>query len=125
MTIECRALQRESSLASTNRRSKGANVAKYVIQWKNRDTRGDETLGRRLLDVYSKWTPAAQIVQMVSALDGTSGLSIVETDNPMDVLRDTSKFDTWLEFTVTPVVDILDAVPAFNEAIEYMESIPK
>ena len=100
-------------------------MAKYVIQWKNRDLGGNEALGRRLLDVYSKWTPAAKIVQMVSALDGTNGLSIVETDNPMDVLRDTSKFDTWLEFTVTPVVDIGDAVPAFNEAIEYIESIPK
>ena len=100
-------------------------MAKYVIQWKNRDLGGDESLGRRLLDVYSKWTPAAQVVQMVSALDGNGGLSIVETDNPLDVLRDTSKFDTWLEFTVTPVVDILDAVPAFNEAIEYIGSIPK
>jgi len=100
-------------------------MAKYVIQWKNRDVGGDETMGRRLLDVYSKWTPAATIIQMVSGLDGTTGLSIVETDNPLDVLRDTSKFEAWLDFTVTPVLDIMDAMPAFNEAIDYIDSIPK
>lgn len=100
-------------------------MAKYVIQWTNRDAGGDESVGRRLLDVYSKWTPAASVVQMVSALDGSHGLSIVETDNPTDVLRDTSKFDAWLDFTVTPVVDILDAVPVFNEALDYIASVPK
>ena len=99
-------------------------MAKYVIQWKNRDLNGDEAMGRRLLDVYSKWTPAATIKEMVTALDG-SGLSIVETDNPLDVLRDTSKFGQWLEFTVTPVVDILDGVGVFNEALDYLDSVPK
>ena len=102
-------------------------MGKYVIEWKNRDSAaGDEAVGRRLLDVFSKWTPAAgNILQMVSRVDDNGGLSIVETDNLADILRDTSKFTTWLEFTVTPVIDITDAVPIFNEAIDYVESIPK
>lgn len=102
-------------------------MGKYVIEWKNRDSLGgDEAAPRRLLDVFSKWTPAAgNILQMVSKVDDNGGLSIVETDNLADILRDTSKFTAWLEFTVTPVIDITDAVPIFNEAIDYVESIPK
>lgn len=98
---------------------------KYVIQWTNRDAPGDEDAGRRLLDVFSKWSPAASTIhQFVSTLDGSGGLSIVETDNPLDVLRDTSKFLPWLAFTVTPVVDIGDAVPVFNESLDYLDSVP-
>ncbi len=40
-------------------------------------------------------------------------------------MRDVTKFETYLEFTVTQVVDITDAMPVFNESIDYMESIPK
>jgi hypothetical protein len=102
-------------------------VAKYVIQWKNRDgLAGDEAAGRRLLDLYTKWTPAASnISQFLSNVDGNGGLSIVETDNPLDITRDVSKFSAYLDFTVTQVVDITDAMPVFNEAIDYMDSIPK
>jgi Protein of unknown function (DUF3303) len=102
-------------------------MAKYLLEWKTRDgLAGDESQPRRLLDVFSKWTPAAaNILQMLSRVDDNGGLSIVETDNLTDILRDVSKFSVWLEFTVTPVIDITDAVPVFNEALEYMESIPK
>ena len=102
-------------------------MAKYVIQWKNRDgLAGDESAGKRLLDLYTKWTPAASnMALMVSNIDGNGGLSVVETDNPLDILRDVTKFETYLEFTVTQVVDITDAVPVFNEAISYADSIPR
>ena len=98
-------------------------MAKYVIQWTNRDS--DLAGAKRLLDLFSKWTPAAaDIQQFVSRIDGTGGFSIVETDNPANVLRDVSKFAEFLEFDVYPVIDIGDAVPIFNEAIDYAESIP-
>jgi hypothetical protein len=102
-------------------------MAKYLLEWKTRDgLAGDESQPRRLLDVFSKWTPAAaNILQMVSRVDDNGGLSIVETDNVTDIMRDVSKFSVWLEFTVTPVIDITDAVPVFNEALEYIDSIPK
>jgi len=102
-------------------------MAKYIIAWEQQEgAAGQEELGRRLLDVYSKWTPAAgNILQFLSRLDGQGGLSIVETDNVLNILRDVSKFEVWLEFSVTPVVDITDAVPVFNEATDYIDSIPK
>ena len=98
-------------------------MAKYVIQWTNKDT--DLAGAKRLLDLFSKWTPAAaDILQFVSKIDGRGGFSIVETDNPANVLRDVTKFSEFLEFEVYPVMDIGDAVPIFNEAIDYVESIP-
>jgi hypothetical protein len=101
-------------------------MAKYLIEWKNRDgLAGNENAGKRLLDLYTKWTPAAsKISEFVQRLDGNGGVSIVETDNPLDVMRDVSNFSTYLEFSVTQVVDIGDAMPVFNEALDYMESIP-
>ena len=102
-------------------------MGKYVISWENQEgAAGQEDLGRRLMDVYSKWTPAAgNILQFLSRVDGQGGLSIVETDNVLEIMRDTAKFSTWLKFTVTPVVDIQDAVPVFNEALDFLDSVPK
>ena len=95
---------------------------KYVIQWENRDLGPDAAEQRKLLDAFGKWTPAAaNILQFVSYIDGSGGLSIVETDDPANVLKDVTKFSGWLAFTVTPVMDIMDAVPIFNEAIEFVE----
>lgn len=102
-------------------------MAKYVLQWETLNTpAADESEGRRLMDVFSKWTPAAGDIELFLAnIDNSGGFSIVNTDNPLDILRDVTKFSRWLKFTVTPVVEITDAVPVFNEAIDYVESIPK
>ena len=95
---------------------------KYVIQWENRESGASAAESRKLLDLFSKWTPAASnILQFVTYIDGSGGLSIVETDDPANVLKDVTKFSPWLAFTVTPVMDIMDAVPIFNEAIEFVE----
>src|SRR5690348_3267300 len=95
---------------------------KYVIQWKNRDSSVSAADTRKLLDAFGKWTPAASnILQFLANLDGTGGLSIVDTDDPANVLRDATKFGPWLEFTITPVIDIMDAVPIYNEAVEFVE----
>jgi hypothetical protein len=95
---------------------------KYVIQWKNRETSTNAEQSRKLLDAFAKWTPAAgNILQMLAFADGTGGMSIVDTDDVANVLRDTTKFSPWLDFTVMAAMDIMDAVPIYNEAIEFVE----
>ena len=67
-------------------------------------------------------TPAASnILQFLAFADGTGCLSIVDTDDVSNILNDTTKFGPWLEFSVTPAMDITDAVPIYNEAIEFVE----
>src|SRR3954451_24776954 len=97
---------------------------KYVIQWKNRDSSMAAAESRKLLDAFGKWTPAASnILQFLAFVDGTGGLSIVDTDDPANLLRDATKFGAWLEFSVTPVIDITHAVPIYNEGIEFVEGV--
>ena len=95
---------------------------KYVIQWTNRDVSTSAEESRKLLTAFGKWTPAASnILQFLAFADGTGGLSIVDTDDVSNILKDTTKFGPWLEFSVTPAMDITDAVPIYNEAIEFVE----
>jgi hypothetical protein len=85
----------------------------------------NEAAARRLLDVYSKWTPPAgmTIHQLVSRADGSGGFAVVETDNSADLIGTTSKFAPFADYVICPVVDIADGVRASQEAIEFRESI--
>jgi len=97
---------------------------KYVIAWTVRDTGAAEPEVRRLLDVFSKWTPAgATFHQFVGRIDNNGGFAVVETDDPMNVLRDVSKFEPWLRYEVYPVVDIQDVAIANTEAVEFRAGI--
>ena len=47
----------------------------------------------------------------------------METDNPADLIGTTSKFASFADYLIYPVVDIADGVRASQEAIEFRESI--
>jgi Protein of unknown function (DUF3303) len=85
----------------------------------------NEASTRRILDVYSKWTPPASMTfhQFVSRVDGGGGFAVVETDNPADLMETSGKFGPFAEYVIHPVVDIADGVRAAQEAIEFRESI--
>jgi len=48
---------------------------------------------------------------------------VIETDNQAGLLDGVSKFLTWLEFDIVPVVDITDAVSVSAAGADYRESI--
>jgi hypothetical protein len=100
---------------------------KYVVSWTPRQGLGadNEAAARRSLEVFSKWSPSAGATfhQFLARLDDEGGFSVVETDDPRLVLGDTTKFAPWFEFHVYPVMDIQDAVPVLNEAVEFRGSI--
>jgi Protein of unknown function (DUF3303) len=85
----------------------------------------NEVAARRILDVYSKWTPPASMTlhQFVSRVDGRGGFSVVETDNPADLIETTSKFTPFADYDIFPVVDIADGVQAAQAAVEFRASI--
>ncbi len=63
------------------------------------------------------------IHQLVSRVDGGGGFSVVETDNPADLIGTTRKFAPFADYEIYPVVDIADGVRVSQEAIEFRESI--
>ncbi|HTU37995.1 MAG TPA: DUF3303 family protein [Acidimicrobiales bacterium] len=98
---------------------------KYVVSWTNRDTATTEADVKRLLTVFSKWTPSegSTFHQFLGRLDNNGGFAVIETESPMDILRDVSKFEPWLRYEVIPVVDVQDLAGANDEGLNFRESI--
>jgi Protein of unknown function (DUF3303) len=97
---------------------------KYVFSWTFRlgGSAADNEAGvKRLLEVFSKWTIPASTTyhQFVSRVDGNGGFAVVETDNPMDLVRDVGKFGPFLEYQVYPVVEVAEAVEAVQGGVEF------
>ncbi len=96
---------------------------KYVITWHERpaaSSRDYEAAQERVLEIFKDWKfPASfTIHQFVVRVGEYGGYMIAETDKPIDIHYVTSVFAAF-EFKVEPVVDVMDAVAAEVQAIEY------
>jgi hypothetical protein len=103
-------------------------MAKYLMSWKLRQggtAQENHDDGKRLLDRFAKWqAPADQnFLEFLARVDGQGGCAVIETDNPAGLLDAPSKFGTWLEFDVNPVVDIMDNVTVVAAGAAFRESI--
>jgi hypothetical protein len=101
---------------------------KYVISMTfrlNGSATENEAAAKRILDLYSKWTPpdSTTFHQFVGRLDGAGTFAVVETDNPADLAATTSKFGPYVEYQVYPVQDVAETVQAAQEGLEFRESI--
>ncbi|MCW2691096.1 MAG: hypothetical protein JWR37_5986 [Mycobacterium sp.] len=101
---------------------------KYVVSMTfrlNGSATDNEAAQRRILDLYSKWTPpdSTTFHQFVGRIDGAGAFSVVETDNPADLMDTTSKFGPYVDYQIYPVLDIAETVRVAQEAIEFRESI--
>lgn len=85
----------------------------------------NEAASRRILDLYSKWTPPAGTTfhQFLGRVDAAGTFAVIETDNPADLAATTSKFGPYVEYEVYPVVDIDDMVQVAQEGVKFRESI--
>jgi hypothetical protein len=103
-------------------------MAQYVVQWvakSGASAADNEDAAKRGLQLFSKWTPhpAANFKAMVATLDGRGGYAFVETDDVAAIAEGPLKFGTLFDFTVIPVVDMLEGVGMMTEAIEFRDSI--
>jgi Protein of unknown function (DUF3303) len=103
-------------------------VAKYVVTWKARQggtAQQNHEDAKKNLATFAKWqAPAGQnFLQFLARVDSQGGYAVVETDDPASLTDGPSKFSTWFEFEVIPVVDIMDGVAQISAAIEFRESI--
>jgi hypothetical protein len=101
---------------------------KYVVSWTTRLTGSaaeNEAATRRGLALFSKWQPPASTTfhQFVGRLDGRGGFSVVETDNPADLLDASSKFGPTVDYEIFPVVDIAEWIQGLQQGAEFRESI--
>lgn len=101
---------------------------KFLVAWTVRSggsAQDNEDALERSLAVFSKWSPPSDSVftEFVQRLDGQGGFAVVETDNPKSVLDGPAKFAPYLEFTVTPVIDVMEGVAVASEAIAFRKGI--
>jgi hypothetical protein len=98
---------------------------KYVISWTARSSASSEEDAKRSLSAFTNWTPepSATFHQFVQRVDGDGGFAVVETDDPANILKDTMKFSPWFKYECIPVIDIMDAVSAFQGALDYRASL--
>jgi hypothetical protein len=100
---------------------------KYVISWRERPAASSkeyEAAHRRCMQLFNKdwkFPPSFTVHQFVVRLGDYGGYMIVETDKPGDIHYVTSIFALF-EFTVEPVVDVMDAVAEQLKAIDYLKS---
>ena len=103
-------------------------MAQYLVSWIARpggSAAESEAAVKRGLQLFSKWSPpeGSTFKAFLGRLDGRGGYALVETDNPALVAEGPAKFGTLFDFTVEPVLDIMDTVAITNEGIEFRDSI--
>jgi Protein of unknown function (DUF3303) len=100
---------------------------KYVVSMtflRNGSATENKAAQRELLDLYAKWKPptSTTIHEFLGRCDGRGAISIVETDDPADLLDTASKFGAFVEYQVLPVVEIADAVKAAQEGQAFLNA---
>jgi len=103
-------------------------MAKYLMSWKNRagsSAQQNHDDGKSILETFAKWqTPADQKwSEFLMRVDGGGGFAVIETADQAGLMDGVSKFITWLEFDIVPVVDIMDGVPVLAAGTEFRESV--
>ena len=96
---------------------------KYVISWRERpaaSSREYEAAHERILAIFKdmKMPASFKILQFVIRVGDYGGYMVMESDKPTDIHYFTSLFAAF-EFKVETVVDVMDAVAAEMQAIEY------
>ncbi|MGO9560896.1 MAG: DUF3303 domain-containing protein [Acidimicrobiales bacterium] len=103
-------------------------MAKYVLSWTLRQVgtaQQNHEDAKTLLAAFAKWQPPADQnwLQFLQRVDGRGGVAVLETDNPAGILGEVSKFETWNEFDLVPVIDITESIPLAAAGVEFRESV--
>lgn len=101
---------------------------KYVVSMNfrlNGSASENEAAAKRILDLYSKWSPpeGATFHQFVGRLDGGGTFAVIETDDPNAMAETTAKFGPYVEYQIWPVQDVADTVRAAQEGLAFRESV--
>jgi Protein of unknown function (DUF3303) len=82
-----------------------------------------EDAERRAMQILSKFAPSVEISMWVDRLDAQGGFALFETDDPSAILKDIAIWAPLVRFELHPVMDVGDATPIQQEAIDFRDSI--
>jgi hypothetical protein len=82
-----------------------------------------EEAQKRSLQLFTQWSPPFEFKAHYARGDGNGGVAIVESDSAEAIVEGTTPWLPFFEFDVTPVVDIQAAVPVFQRAYQWRDSV--
>jgi hypothetical protein len=103
-------------------------MAKFVVSWTFREGGSAQQThedGKRLLDAFAKWSPPADETfhEFLARLDGRGGYAIISTDNVEGLAEAVALFTPWLDYDITPVMEIADSVTLVAAAAQIRDSV--
>jgi hypothetical protein len=78
---------------------------------------------KRSLQLFSSWTPPFEFKSHHTRADGKGGIAIFEADDPRVVLEGIAPFTPFFDFDVTPVTEVENAVPVFQQVNDWRDSV--
>lgn len=78
---------------------------------------------KRVLELFAQWKAPYEFKAFYARADGKGGIAIIETDNAETVLEGITPWTAFLEFEVSPLVDIQAAVPVLQRIYEWRDSV--
>jgi hypothetical protein len=86
---------------------------------------GSEEAAKRVQQIYSQWKPpeGVEIKAFYSLADGSGGIVISEANSPAAMLEAISPFTPYLDYRVTPIVEIAEAVSIGQRVNAWRDSI--
>ena len=99
---------------------------KFVLTYMIRDGGSlaeREDAEKRAMQLLSKFEPSVDISVWVDRIDGRGGFAVFESDDAAAMTKDIAIWAPLLNFELHPVIDVGDATPAQQEAIDFRDSI--
>jgi hypothetical protein len=99
---------------------------KFVLEYTLREGASgadNEAGAKRVQQLLAKFVPSVDVKEWVDRVDGEGGFAVFESDDPVALHKDVSLWTPYLRFKLHPVLDVGDAIPAQQEAIELRDSI--
>jgi hypothetical protein len=95
----------------------------FLVEYKSKPNMSEESQ-KRILQVFAKWRPPAgsEMTAHYACADGR-GFGIVEANSAGALLEAVATYEVWLDYKVTPIVPIGDAVPIFQRVIGWRDSL--
>jgi len=82
-----------------------------------------EVAEKRSLQILSKFEPSVQISEWVERVDGRGGFAVLQSDDAVAMTKDIAIWAPFLNFELYPVLDVMDATSAQQEAMDFRDSI--